>query len=184
MSKLVYISIVGYLIFLLGCSSTTNYSSLSFFFDGISNPNETKHIKNNSTTYLINRNRSKKVKKNNVIKYFAHGPYGAKLCGDCHNVKQGFTLLKQEPQLCYGCHTRFEKFPKFPHGPVYGGYCSTCHHPHRSKNRSLLLISGNGLCYKCHKESSLFNKEVHLSSREKECIKCHNPHGNNKQYFL
>ncbi len=166
------------------CSSSSSYGILSFFFDGVPDPNkqkvETENIVIDTTK---TRTRESILKKANP-KYVLHGPYRAKLCNDCHNMKQGFKLLKQEPELCYQCHDDFRKTAKFMHGPVAAGYCTECHHPHRSQNPKLLLEPGQKLCFKCHTENDIKANEEHPDIEGENCVECHDPHGNNEQYFL
>jgi predicted CXXCH cytochrome family protein len=182
--RVISISLTLFVIIFSACSSSSNYETLSMFFDGVPDPNEQKKENQKVVKDTSNNKRQVESLKPAAPKYFLHGPYGAKLCGDCHNVNNGFTLTKKEPQLCYGCHNTYESSPKFPHGPVDAGYCSTCHHPHRSENKHLLVNTGNSLCEKCHNASENIKSEIHINIINEECISCHDPHGNDKQYFI
>ena len=176
--------LISIMLLVSACSSSSNYGILSFFFDGVPNPNK-KEVKTNNN--IID---SSKVKTREDIlrranpKFVLHGPYRAKLCNDCHNTSQGFKLLKKEPELCYQCHDDFRKTAKFIHGPVAAGYCTECHHPHRSKYKNLLLEPGKKLCLKCHNVSDIKANEDHPNIEDENCIDCHDPHGNDEQYFL
>jgi len=176
--------LISIMILVSACSSSSSYSILSFFFDGVPNPNEQKvEIKNNNLDSSKVKTREDILKKANP-KFVLHGPYRAKLCSDCHNIDQGFKLIKKQPELCYQCHDNFQKAPKFIHGPVAAGYCTECHHPHRSKNKNLLLETGQKLCFKCHTENDIKANEDHPDIESENCVDCHDPHGNDEQYFL
>ncbi len=172
------------LAFLISACSSSNYDILSFFFDGVPNPNKQEiEIKNNNLDSSKVKMREDILKSANSKLVF-HGPYRAKLCSDCHNVDQGFKLIKKQPKLCYQCHDNFQKEAKFIHGPVAAGYCTKCHHPHRSKNKNLLLETGQKLCFKCHTENDIKADEDHPDIEGENCVDCHDPHGNDEQYFL
>ncbi|VAX27984.1 hypothetical protein MNBD_IGNAVI01-89 [hydrothermal vent metagenome] len=171
------------LAFLISACSSSSYDILSFFFDGVPNPNKKEVAADKNIDSSKVRTREDILKKANP-KFVLHGPYRAKLCDDCHNVNQGFKLLKKEPKLCYQCHDNFQKSAKFIHGPVAAGYCTECHHPHRSKNKNLLLKTGQKLCFKCHTESDIKANEDHPDIEGENCVDCHDPHGNDEQYFL
>ncbi len=178
----VLLIIAAYLI--SACSGSSSYGTLSFFFDGVPNPNKPKvdtiKIMIDSTGIKKREEILKKANPNYVL----HGPYGAKLCENCHNVDQGFSLLRKEPDLCYKCHDNFAKKAKFLHAPVAAGYCTKCHNPHRSKNKFLLLEIGQKLCFTCHNKADVKRDKKHPVLKNENCLKCHNPHGSNNQYFL
>ncbi len=183
MKKRIAISLFVFLFLFSACSSS-NYEILSFFFDGVSDPNEQKIETKEVAVDSSGIKKREEILKKATPKFVFHGPYRAKLCNDCHNVEQGFKLLEKEPKLCYKCHEKFEETATILHGPVAAGFCSECHHPHRSKNEFLLLEAGQDLCYKCHDKADIKEIEKHSDIKDENCITCHDPHGNNKQYFL
>jgi len=169
---------------LFSACSSSNYEILSFFFDGVPNPNEQKIETQEVAIDSSGIKRREAILEKATPKFVLHGPYSAKLCNDCHNVNQGFKLIQPEPKLCFKCHGNFEVGANLLHGPVAAGLCSECHHPHRSKNEHLLVEKGDGLCYKCHDKTSIKENKEHNDIEGENCITCHDPHGNNKKYFL
>jgi len=183
-NKKIVALLISFAFIITACNSSSNYAILSFFFDGVPDPNKPKvEVKTNVIDSTGIKKREAILKKA-ASKYILHGPYAAKLCGDCHNMNQGFSLLKKKHELCYDCHDNYEKIPKFPHGPVLAGLCTECHHPHRSKNKFLLTETGNKLCFKCHLENDITENKFHPSIGKGSCVTCHDPHGSNRRYFL
>jgi predicted CXXCH cytochrome family protein len=177
------ISLFVFLLLFSACSSS-NYEILSFFFDGVPDPNEQKIETKEVVIDSSGIKKREEILKRATPKFILHGPYSAKLCGDCHNMNQGFKLLQEEPKLCYECHDNFAEEATVLHGPVAAGLCSECHHPHRSKNEFLLTKTGQDLCYKCHDEKSIKENEEHIDIEDENCITCHDPHGSNEKYLL
>jgi predicted CXXCH cytochrome family protein len=78
--------------------------------------------------------------------------------------------------LCYSCHDKKGfRGERNVHTPVATGMCASCHEPHSSKSKSL-LISGD-VCFGCHaREGFGSKKSVHLPVAAGACMNCHNPH--------
>ena len=104
-------------------------------------------------------------------------------CANCHkgngsdhpqaNIK-GFELIMKVPQLCYSCHDPLNT-KKTIHPPVEGGECLTCHSPHNSPNKSLLVdFPVSKLCLNCH--DLKLEKVQHKPVIDGNCLGCHNPH--------
>ncbi len=72
------------------------------------------------------------------------------------------------------------------HKPALKGECTTCHSPHYSQIRYLLLDKIDTLCYACHKESSLWKERryQHGPVMHGNCSACHNPHGSDNAFIL
>ncbi|MFC2134990.1 cytochrome c3 family protein [Bacteroidota bacterium] len=177
-SRFVYI--FTFLILVYGCS----YETLTFFFDGVPEPNKQK-IESVQTEI----DSAKVIKpivtpKQSSPRIYFHGPFKAKMCSNCHDLNSGYSLVAPEPQLCYGCHENFTDDMEFMHGPAAAGFCGQCHHPHQSENKFVLRENVKTLCNKCHENDESFNNKLHSDAGEKICIECHSPHGGNKQYFL
>ncbi|MGA1823171.1 MAG: cytochrome c3 family protein [bacterium] len=85
--------------------------------------------------------------------------------------------LSQE--RCLTCHTDLkQKMSSSQH--FKNCTCISCHNPHTSKFKFLLLDIPQTLCLSCHKkekESSL--EHVHKPFKKGECLTCHDPHTNN-----
>lgn len=129
-------------------------------------------------------------------KKFVHNPV-KEACAKCHqsNGKQhpledveGFSLVKEVPQLCYSCHEEKNILKEVVHSPLKEGDCFSCHDNHSSKGEHLLSASLPGLCYSCH--TDLQNKVdtaavVHGAMKEqKVCLNCHSPHSSAEKKIL
>ncbi len=173
------------LLYFYGCSTTHNYKVLSFFFDGVPNPN--KELAN----YLKD---SLKLKDSGVVAQSTvnkavpvmkiHPPYQENKCSSCHDQSQMGKLNQAMPEVCYQCHADFSSKFKVLHGPVGGGQCTQCHDPHMSMNDKLLLRTGQSLCLYCHDMKQVLASEVHKDINNTNCTECHNPHGGDDKYIL
>jgi len=90
---------------------------------------------------------------------------GCIACHDPHASEERFLLSKPINELCISCHNKFEKIES---GHPVGGHplsgdrdprrkdrkfaCSSCHNPHGSKYKYLLIgdVLGGHICNKCH----------------------------------
>jgi len=72
-----------------------------------------------------------------------HPPVSGETCTVCHEVlkkgEHGFKLQMSVPELCYQCHEN-KADKKFKHMPVEQGMCLSCHLPHESDNKRLLIM--------------------------------------------
>jgi len=118
-------------------------------------------------------------------------PEGSIKCTDCHNshgTPSASNLLKTVTETCTTCHV--EKHGPFvyehPAGKVAGdsGGCITCHSPHGSTNRMLLVRrEGRQLCLQCHTgfqgQSAVPHSRLSFQTSG-ECVRCHVAiHGSN-----
>ncbi len=110
-------------------------------------------------------------------------------CGTCHigvdasevphkmtsGVSMG--LPAGSTEICFSCHDRADFLrEKTVHAPVSGGMCTSCHDPHASGFKSLLL-SGD-ICFNCHDRAEFVTKKnVHSPVSGGTCVNCHDPHG-------
>lgn len=109
----------------------------------------------------------------------------AKDCASCHQDAKGatpFALQKKDPALCFDCHADVEKSAraKGGHPSVSAGTCTSCHSPHASWQKGMLLAPQGKLCGACH--SSIGEKlkaapVAHAPVKEGDCTSCHDPHG-------
>ena len=101
-------------------------------------------------------------------KLFVHGILNAKGCVICHSphaTDYRFQLDGEINDLCVSCHTGFKgvklghpvhKHPvvgkKDPRRKGYAFTCTSCHNPHGSENRYMLIgdVRGGQVCVMCH----------------------------------
>lgn len=113
-----------------------------------------------------------------------HYPYAEKECVACHDEQSLGRMTEPEPGLCYICHEDLSGIYAYLHGPVAGGYCSSCHNPHSSEHESLLRFSGDQLCFHCHTEEDVYRNEMHSDLDGMACTDCHNAHGGEDKYIF
>jgi predicted CXXCH cytochrome family protein len=90
-----------------------------------------------------------------------------------------WTLVKSEPDLCYGCHARKDT-TKSVHTVVRQGSCLSCHAAHSSNFAGLISLPREKVCLECHDVESVITKAVkHAPVLEGRCADCHDPHGGN-----
>ena len=117
----------------------------------------------------------------------------ARSCDDCHEAAatphpqkglRTFRLAQGGSELCKMCHT-IKADEKYMHGPAAVGDCTSCHEPHASDNKALLVKKGNDLCFTCHGaiQDETKKKVVHDALQE-GCTSCHNPHGSSFKKLL
>jgi predicted CXXCH cytochrome family protein len=155
---------------------------LTFFFDGV--PDTTKKELPVISDSLKTANVAT-MQDASVIEakseYVFHPPYSEGQCENCHN---NGSLTMPQPQLCYQCHEDFSKKFAYLHGPVAGGYCTSCHHPHMAKEKKLLTRTGQDLCLYCHESKDVLKNENHSGIGETKCTECHNPHGGTDKFIF
>jgi DmsE family decaheme c-type cytochrome len=114
-------------------------------------------------------------------------------CLDCHSPhhakEKEFLLVKDQPQLCYGCHTSAKAdFAKPYHHRVNEGLvqCVDCHNPHGTGTVRQLrsLPSGDFICYKCHVDKQGPFVYEHVPVKTEGCTSCHSPHGSTNPKLL
>jgi len=154
-----------------GCEPRTNYQVLSFFFDGVPNPDQAAQ----------NGTAGGEKPKLARTTYREHGPFAAKMCDGCHDRSTNVLIMPVE-KLCLNCHT-IPLDKKYIHGPVVSGGCKVCHDPHGSAFPFLLVSEPVHFCYYCHSEKDVMKNEVHNGVTE-ACTVCHNAHMSDKQYLL
>jgi len=174
-----------FLIYVSGCSPAKNYKALSFFFDGVPNPEQIKAVQKADS---ISRQDSASVAQSIGLSapppMIYHPPYQEKECATCHDQTSMGKLTEPQPALCYECHEDFSKKYKVLHGPVDGGQCTECHSPHMAENKNLLTRSDQAICLYCHESEDVKKIESHDDIKNLNCIECHNPHGGDDKTLL
>jgi len=175
---------VVFLLYLSGCSTTNNYRTLSFFFDGVPDPATSASSLFNDSINNTDTLSLALSQVNATPQMQLHSPYQDKKCNSCHDQNTMGKLNKSLPELCYQCHEDFNTRYKVLHGPVAGGQCSACHSPHMSLNADLLIRTGQSQCLHCHDKGFVLEAAYHLNIKETNCTECHNPHGGEDRNFL
>ncbi len=120
-----------------------------------------------------------------------HGALEKHDCTSCHKAvtaeagkcksrtSSKWTLVRQEPELCYGCHARKDQ-QKAVHTVIRQGSCLSCHTSHSSNYAGLISQPREKICLECHEVEPLLTKAVkHAPVSEGRCLDCHDAHGGN-----
>lgn len=156
------------------CSVTEkNYTTLSFFFDGVPDPNA--KAKGGPGAVALDMASSPT--------YSVHKPYAAGACAECHS--QAYELTPQDSGICMKCHKdRTNEYPKM-HGPVAAAACLWCHAPHESAEAHLMKKPAREVCLQCHEAASLSVERVpEHADAARSCLDCHSGHGGTASFFL
>jgi len=138
--------------------------------------------------------------KETVSKSMIHGPVATD-CASCHTSTgqkhpqkniEGFTLVKQGPELCYSCHKDTHTTitsNKYIHTVIKKKKdCLGCHDVHSSNNSKLVSAKTPTLCLSCHKKLDKKIKKatiVHAQvTKEGGCLECHTPHSSKVKKLL
>jgi predicted CXXCH cytochrome family protein len=120
-----------------------------------------------------------------------HGALQKHECSSCHRAVPAesgkcrsrtaskWSLLRTEPELCYGCHARKDE-QKSVHTVIRQGSCLSCHAAHSSNFAGLITSPPEQVCLECHDVEPLVSKAVkHAPVMEGRCLDCHDAHGGN-----
>jgi DmsE family decaheme c-type cytochrome len=112
-------------------------------------------------------------------------------CHSPHNSKDvNFLLVKQQTDLCYGCHAAQKaEFARPYRHRVDSGLiqCSDCHNPHGTQvGHQVRAAAGQfAVCTKCHTDTmGPFVFEHAPVKTEESCLNCHTPHGSTNPRLL
>ena len=167
-----------------GCSAESRYRTLSFFFDGVPDPNAPPGS-------AAARGEADEFGPTAVIKAYIHKPYAeamedSRKCGVCHEGASGgyenFQAVGSD--TCLKCHK--DKLTQYPvmHGPVVAVECSLCHAAHESTVPGMLNFPAPQVCVQCHDRDLLSpNPPEHLAADSK-CLSCHYGHGGPQHKLL
>lgn len=97
-------------------------------------------------------------------------------------------LKTKVPELCFECHKELKKAlsDKYVHFLFKDGKCGTCHDPHVSNRKGLMIDKIDTICLGCHDSlrNLVENTIVHGALREHNCTECHSPHSAENRYLL
>ena len=164
-----------------GCSSEKRYKVLSFFFDGVPNPNAPPLTPEQE--FAAQQSQGGNAPK---LLSITHKPYGDNQCNACHeNARGNFDdFQKLSSDVCLKCHDKVrDQFPVM-HGPVAAAECNICHVPHESSIPHLLRDNAPAVCVQCHQPELLSPTPIEHVTAEKSCLDCHSGHGGPKHGLL
>jgi len=130
-----------------------------------------------------------KDRQNGFNQKYVHQPV-ADDCGNCHDPHSSefrFQLIKDQTELCKGCHGKNNSGvykdianAKTKHPPVDQGRCTDCHNVHSASYKPLLKNSTEKLCFSCHVDLGdevAESKYRHGPTKTGDCTSCHKVHG-------
>lgn len=170
------VMVLAVILALLNCHPESRRKVLTTLFDGVP-PQATTAAAPDTLAAAAENAGEPEAASGEVLRVMLHSPYEEKSCEDCHDLQQGNALTLSQPQLCYECHDDDREKYAYLHGPVGGGYCTTCHNPHRAENPHLLRMKVEELCFYCHRQEDVYRNDTHEDVPAGECLDCHNPHG-------
>ena len=173
------------MLLLVACAPKIKTSVLNFFFDGVpaNRKKDSAAITSIVATDSLKQN-TKIAAQQELPGLYYHKPYKERACTKCHSTELPGKITSSQDEICYSCHTDFRKKYNFVHGPVAGGFCTTCHAPHFSEQKHLLQRIGQELCFKCHVREQVMSGKTHVDIGDTDCTGCHNPHGGNDHFIL
>ncbi len=121
-----------------------------------------------------------------------HSPYGTGDCALCHEGKDPKApgkAVKPVNDTCFACHEDMQSAlakGKYKHVAAVRD-CTSCHNPHNSKLKQLLVGEMPALCNGCHvgirKDMESAVRHDALTSG-KSCSACHSPHASGVEKVL
>ena len=163
-------------VWIAGCGTPQEkYRTLSFFFDGVPNPDAPKVARRvtaaGSTVTLAIVSR--------------HKPYVDNNCESCHRSATGQMMDFSEAwKRCTSCHKDATNKYARMHGPVARAACNFCHTGHESVEPKLLRAAPIKVCTQCHDQQLLGPKPSQHNDGVTSCITCHSGHGGPEANFL
>lgn len=158
-----------------GCSVKKHYRLLSFFFDGVPDPNAPRMSVLPGSSVPGNLRDSPT--------YSVHPPFAEEKCGDCHVSR--FAIEAMDASVCLKCHPGAAKEYPHMHGPVAATACLWCHAPHESAYSHLFKGEARRVCTECHDSSLLSTDRVPAhADPARDCLGCHGGHGGMDRFFL
>ena len=111
---------------------------------------------------------------------------GCQLCHEAPHAeeKPSLSLTADMPDLCFQCHDSSSMEMASVHAPVSAGMCASCHDPHSSNQKKLLVSTIPEVCFGCHDEGEFTKTTEHSPSAEGQCGFCHAPHSSDNAHYL
>lgn len=163
----------------MACTQMTRYQMLTFFFDGVPDPNAP--VAEQQQTPEISEWRMSLPEVEPVVAPSAmivsrHEPVTRRQCDQCHQSGTGMVPLAFDAQLCDRCHRDERVNNGWDHGPISLGTCLPCHRAHESPFPHLLDQPQPELCFYCHETVAERRIEEHQVEDFGSCTRCHDPH--------
>lgn len=165
----------------VGCSSPQErYRVLSFFFDGVPDPDAPKPGK-----ALDEEEEAANAKVVTASVLTIHKPYKERQCDVCHRAANGdIQEFEKAYDGCLKCHEKVPTGRKLMHGPVAREACRFCHEAHESNQPALLRDTPRKVCMQCHDSALLSNFPPQHVDGETSCLSCHYGHGGDARNYL
>lgn len=175
------------LLLLVGCTTETKHKWLSRFFDGVPACSATnapsaaveEGVSVTNATVSVAAQPAQPL-----IPHSLHPPYHDGNCTECHESKFSQKMKGPMNTVCFSCHDDFLAKAKIKHQPADTGDCRSCHDPHESLNKKLLLRTGKAMCLECHDDPLAQGKVRHQAVESGDCLDCHNPHASDVKGLL
>jgi len=174
-------SAAAFLMALAACQPAVRYRTLSFFFDGVPDPNAPQAPSHTQTREAALYHPEPRATPDRPIPppiVSVHKPYAENQCQQCHDMSKRFVPMAVDPTLCDKCHKEQRIREGWDHGPVNLGTCIPCHSrpPHDSIWPHLLAKPVPDLCLDCHLEDVTRVAAYHLVPELPQCTLCHDAH--------
>lgn len=162
-----------------GCSPARSYKTLSFFFDGVPDPNAPMKLSGS-------QEEPGAAAGGRPPPVVFHKPYKDGQCVSCHQGadRVGTEFASVAPDVCMQCHKDVPREYPVMHAPVAARACLWCHEPHDSPNRNLLRQVSADLCLQCHERALLLTDVKQHADAKASCLDCHLGHGSSKPGML
>ena len=167
-----------------GCSPEKRYQVLSFFFDGVPDPNAPPVAVDDEGNPIEGPGFVGGT--GNFVRAVVHKPFADNDCASCHGANTGKfeDFQKVESNVCGKCHAQVAtQFPVM-HGPVAVGECNLCHAPHESTVKHLLKEESPAVCTQCHLPELLPAEPPDHVAATRSCLDCHMGHGGHQRGLL
>jgi len=171
---------------ILSCAGSNRHRVLSFFFDGVPKPGESRPVgyaPHSRTKASRPFNRPTKRPAVSGVMY-PHAPWAEQACTRCHRDGSMLLIRTVDEGLCQMCHREIPGNARYVHGPVAANACDLCHVRHFSARPKLLRDEPDALCLLCHAQGDQLEGDYHDGIELRSCVDCHDPHGGNNQYFV
>ena len=168
--------------FWTGCEikvTEQNYKRLSFWFDGVPDPNAP--VASARGGGGGGRGSTRPAQGQIVSR---HKPFVEQKCNECHTAKGDKPEFALATASCARCHEKVARQYPVMHGPVVSGACLWCHRPHDSTMPALLRADSSQLCTQCHDRRVLSSETAEHQAEKKGCLDCHTGHGGTDRRML